>query len=332
MKLTFFQLEAHLAKTLAPVYIVSGEEILLKQDTMRMIRHAAKQAGFSETIRVMPGAGFDWEQLYIILNATSLLAEKRVIELDFRDTTPNKTAGTLLQEYADHPSKDNLIIMDIGKIDDKIARSAWYKALDKIGMVITLWPIPREQLPQWIIQRAKKYKYQLNQDAANLLADCAEGNLIAAAQTLEKIYLLKPQSAVTLEMLQEILTDESHFTVFDFVDSVISRNRTRALHILENLKSEGMEATLVLWGITRELRLLADMASQIKHGSTCEQLFQTQRIFSRRQPAIQQFLKRTTVEDCWRYLMHAADIDRIIKGAAPGDCWQALELFCLRLI
>lgn len=332
MKLTSFQLEQHLAKTLAAIYIISGDELLLKQDAIRLIRAAAKQAGYSERIRIAPEAGFDWEQLYLILNSTSLLADKRLIELDFRDTTPNKAASTILQEYGNNPSKDNVLLIDIGKIDDKISRSAWYKALEKPGMVINIWPIPREQLPQWIMQRAKKYKIQMQQDAAVLLADYVEGNLIAAAQTLEKIYLLQPQTPVNADMIQSILTDESHYTIFDFVECVITRDKSRALHILDSLKNEGIEAVLILWGITRELRILADMARQIKQGSTCDTLFQSQRIFARRQPAIRQFLMRSTAENCWNYLMHAAEIDRIIKGAAPGDSWNALQLFCLRLV
>ncbi len=217
MKLTYFQLEQHLGKAaLSAVYIVSGEELLLKQDAVNLIRKAAKQAGYNERVRLAPEAGFDWEQLYTQLYSTGLFAEKRVFELDFRDSPPNKTAGKILEEYARQPSSDNVVLIDIGKIDDKISRSAWYKALEKIGAVITIWPLPREQLPQWIINRAKKYKLQFNMDAANLLAEYIEGNLIAAAQAIEKIYLLRPEATIDAQLIQVYSYRRKSFYYFRF--------------------------------------------------------------------------------------------------------------------
>jgi DNA polymerase-3 subunit delta len=332
MKLTVFQLEAQLSKKLALAYIVSGEELLLKQDANILIRKAAKQAGFSEHIRLTPETGFDWDKLYSLLYANSLFAEKRLLELNFFDVTLPKAASAILQEYAKNPSPSNVLLIDIGKVDVKIAKSAWYSQLEKIGMVVNIWPVPREQLPQWIIQRAKRYKLDIQPDAANLLADYIEGNLGAAAQAIEKIYLLKPSQSIDSDLIHTLLTDESHFTIFDFVENLISGDAARALHILDSLKNEGTEPILIIWGVTRELRLLADFAQQLKEGLTFDNLFQKYRIFARRQSAIRHFLTKTSLEDCWHHLKHAADIDKIIKGAVSGNIWESLQLFCLRLV
>lgn len=331
MKITYFQLEPHLAKKLAPIYIVSGEELLLKQEAIHLIRHAAKQAGFSEKIRLTAEAGFDWEQLYVQLYATSLLAEKCVLELDFRHLTPNPTANKILAEYGAKPASDKLLLIDLGKLETKITKSAWYQALEKAGVVVSIWPIPQEKLPQWIMNRAKKYKLSMSLDAANLLSDYVQGNLIAAAQTIEKIYLLQPAQQIDAKLIKNILTDESRFTLFDFIENLIAGDAARALRILENLKEEGTEPVLILWGITRELRLLAEWGQQLKQGLSLEKLFQEQRIFSRRQVAIRHFLTKYSSEDCWNYLSHAAEIDRQLKGATSGNAWDALQLFCLRV-
>lgn len=329
MKLTYFQLEQHLKTKLAPSYMISGEELLLKQDAIELLRRNAKLAGFSERLRITPEAGFDWDELYTQLYSTSLLAEKRIIELDFRDSNPNKTASKILEAYAENPVDDNILLIDIGKIDDKISKSAWYKALDKLGMVVTIWPIPREQLPAWIMNRAKRYKLQINPDAANVLADYIEGNLIAAAQTIEKIYLLKPETAIDAGLIEKILTDETHFTVFDFVENLISGNTQRTLHIIESLKNHGTEPVLILWAITRELRMLADMSEQLKSGQAYEAIFQKHRIFAKRQNIIRKCLSNFKMEDCLRHMKRAYEVDRVIKGAAAGDAWNAIQLFCL---
>lgn len=330
MKLSYFQLEPHLKKNLSPIYIVSGEELLLKQEALLAIRETAKQAGFIERIRLSPDAGYEWEKLHTLLNAASLLAEQQLIEIDFHDSAPNKIASKIMQEYGQRPSSQRILVIDIGKIDNKIAKSPWFQALEKNGILVTIWPIPREQLPQWILQRVKKYQLSINQPAAQLLTDYVEGNLVAAAQAIEKLSLL---SMITIneDTIRNIFNDESRFTIFDFVEALIAQDKSRTLPILETLKAEKTEPTLILWGITRELRLLASLAAQLKQGLTYENLFQQHRVYSRRQTAIRNFLKNHSEETCWELLTHAAEIDRSIKGALPGNPWDRLQLFCLRV-
>ncbi len=331
MKLTYFQLEPHLNKHLLLSYVVSGDEPLQIQDAASMIRQAAKKAGYSERIRITPETGYDWDEMYSLLYANSLFAEKRLIEFDFKQTLPPKDASSVLSEYATKPSENNLLLIETNKVDDKIAKSTWFNAVEKNGASLALWPIPREQMPQWIMNRAKRYKMQFNLDAAVLLTEYVEGNLIAAAQVIEKAYLLKPTDAIDIELLNLILVDESRFSIFDFVENVIAGNSVRALHILDNLKLEGADPILVLWGITRELRLLSDLSVEHKNGSSYETLFQKHRIFARRQPALKRFLGTQTSKDCLGYLMQAANIDKMLKGAANGNPWDALQMFCLRL-
>lgn len=332
MKLSYFQLEPHLAKSLSPLYLVSGDDILLKQDAVQLIRRAAKQAGFTEKIRISPENNQDWEQCYSLFHSPSLMGEKQLIELDCRHNMPAKSAAQLLEEYANAPSKDNVLIIDCPKIDDKTTKSGWFKSIDKNGIHLAVWPIPHEQLPKWIIQRAKRYKLEFHQDAIHLLADYVEGNLIAAAQVLEKIYLLKPEGIVNVNLINSILTDESRYNIFDFIDALTAGDAARSINILEHLKNEGIEPVLILWAITRELRLLSDLAEKTLQGSSLEALFQQQRIFAKRQSAIQRFLKKFKAKDCKQFLMQAASIDKIIKGALPGNTWQALQLFCLRMV
>lgn len=330
MKLTYAQLESHLTKQLSPIYILSGDELFLKQEATQWIRKAAKKSGFDERIRITPEAGYDWDQLYSLLYSNSLLAEKRLIELDYRDITPNKTASKILQDYAANPSPDNILLIDLSKIDDKISKSAWYKALEKVSATVPIWPLPREQLPQWIMNRAQKYKLTLRSDAANLLADYVEGNLVAAAQAIEKIFLLKPEKMIDAQLIEIILTDESRFTVFDFIEHLVAGNQSRALHILQHLEAEGEEPILILWAITRELRLLAELTQSMKQGASFDTLFQKHRIFFKRQSAVRQFLTKHTLEDCWKKLCMAAEIDKVLKGATPGNAWEQLQLFCLK--
>jgi DNA polymerase-3 subunit delta len=331
MKLAYPQLAQQLAKKLAPIYLVCGDEPFLKYDAIQQIRKAAKKAGADEKARIVPEAAGDWEPLYAFLYTTSLFACKRLLELDMRHAVPNKDAGLIIQKYAEKPPPDNILLIATGKIDDKTAKSGWYQALEKAAIVVTLWPLSREQLPGWITQRMEKYKLHITPDALVLLADSVEGNLAAAAQAIEKVYLLQPQGPVDTALLADIQNDAGRFTVFDFVDSLLAGDQSRALHLLDNLKAEGAEPAIIVWGIAREFRLLAEMAQGLRHGLTYERLFQKHRVFPRRGALVKRFLGSHSLADCMRHLKAAAEIDGMIKGAVrAGDLWESLQWFCLR--
>lgn len=332
MKLSYFQVETHLTKTLSRVYLVSGEEPLLKQDVFSLLRQAAEKAGFLERIKFPSESTLDWDSLHNLLHATSLFADKQLIECDFRDALPPKAAGELLKTYAHEPSLHHVLLINLPKVDDKIAKSAWFQALDKIGQHIAIWPIPREQLPQWIMQRAKRYRMQLERSAAELTADFVEGNLVAAAQIIEKLGLLNAPEPITTETIKLVLQDESRFTVFDLMDSLLASDTARALHILETLKEDGTEPILVLWAITRELRMLCEMLHQRSEGASFDALFKKHRVFSNRQLLVKQFLSKTNLTQCETHLQIASTIDRIIKGAIPGNAWESLQLLALRWV
>lgn len=328
MKLNYFQLMPHLNKQLLPIYIVCGDDIILKNEAQTLIRKKAKQAGFNERIRLQQETDLDEERLYAELYANSLMQEKKLLEFDFREALPSKTIANILAEYGKQPAPENTVLVDLNKLDNKVSKSAWFQALSANGAVVTIWPLQHEQLLQWITQRTQRYKLNLKADALHLLAERTEGNLVATAQCIEKIYLLNTHAPIDTDTINAVLTDESRFTIFDLVEHLIAQNINRSLHILQVLKNEGTEPVLILWGITRELRLLAEFASALKAGVSLSSLFQKYRIYAQRQHTIRHFLAQFTLKECWQYLAQAQVIDKIIKGAAPGNPWHALERWC----
>lgn len=330
-KINFYQLAAHLKKSFAPLYLISGDDPLLKQDTLQLMRDAATVANITEKQRFYPENQQDWEHILSLLNSVSLFADKQLIEIHLNDHTPNKAVAALIEEYARSPAQDKVVVMITNKLEAKVTKSAWYQACDKHGITLALWPMTTEQLPQWLITRAKNANCALTLNAAKLLADYVEGNLVAASQMIEKISLLAPQKTVDETIIEALLTDENRYTIFDLVDHVIAGHPAKALHVLQHLKDDGAEPVLVLWGLTRELRTLAQLAQEKQRGPNLDTLFQQQRVFPRRQPLIRRFLSTHSIQTCYDALKHALDIDRIIKGAVPGNPWDSLALLCLRM-
>lgn len=330
MKLSQQQLAPHLMKHLAPIYLIHSDELLLVQEAIDTIRTAAYNAGFAERV-LITAEGNDWGKLiYANTRSLSLFSEKRILELNISHIKLNAANTKLLEEYAQNPNKNTLLILFSSKLDAKVEKSNWYQAIDKIGITLPIWPIQAEQLPLWIMQRAKKSNLSLTKECAEHLSRQVEGNLLAAAQEIEKLCLLQP-STLDANTIESILIDNAHFDVFHLVDSTLLGNKQRSLRILQTLANEDTEPTLVLWALTRELRTLSEILKKMKQGSSLSSLFAQYRIWEKRQPAVRAFIQRHSQQRCWDLLINSAQIDRIIKGVELGNIWDSLEDLVIQL-
>jgi len=330
MKLSYAQLAQHLNKPLAPIYLVHGDEPLLIEETMDAIYKAAEAAGFTERVSITTEA--DWDKhLYTDTHSISLFAQKKIIYLNLNHIKLNVGSGKILEAYAHKPVPDTLVIMHSAKLDSKVEKSNWYKAVEKQGVVMTIWPISPDQMPAWIMQRAKKVNLTISKQDAEWLASQMEGHLLAASQEIEKLSLLQPNGALNNQTIQTAVTDNARFDIFSLIDSALLGKTHRVLRILQNLNDEDTEPTLVLWALTRELRTLAEIQKKLAEGSSLNTLFTTFRIWEKRQPHVKAVLQRHKQSDFWDLLLHAAKVDRMIKGAEIGNIWDELQVLVIRI-
>ncbi|WP_176518450.1 DNA polymerase III subunit delta, partial [Pseudomonas faucium] len=109
-------------------------------------------------------------------------------------------------------------------------------------------------------QRLAQAGLSAQREAVDRMAARVEGNLLAAAQEIEKLKLLAEGSQITVETVQAAVADSARFDVFGLVDAILNGEATHALRMLEGLRGEGVEPPVILWALARELRLLAGLA------------------------------------------------------------------------
>lgn len=329
MKLPSQQLESHLTKNLARIYIVSGDDLLLTQEAIQLIRDVAKKNGYHERTKITVESGGDWiKSLYTDTHSLSLFSEKKIVEIDFCTAKFNANVGKTLHEYIENLPAHLLLIIHTEKVDRKTEQTAWYQALEKLSVCIAIWPIQSAQLPAWLMQRAQKINLKISKETAERIALHTEGNLLSAAQEIEKLSLLQSPDQQSIE---DAITDNARFDIFDLVDCALLGDAQRSLRILNNLASEDIDPVLILWALTRELRTLADMQKALKENSSFSTLFSKFRVWEKRQNAVRHFLKCHSEKNCWAMLLDAAQIDRMIKGAAIGNVWDELERLVLKI-
>jgi len=125
-------LDAHLAKPLAPLYVITSDEHLLALEAADKIRKAARTQGFSEREVLTVERNFKWGELLAASQSQSLFGDKKLIELRLPTGKPGKDGGQALQQYAAAVSQvgsDTVTIITLPKLDWATQKSAWVGAL-----------------------------------------------------------------------------------------------------------------------------------------------------------------------------------------------------------
>ena len=316
MQVKLADLENRLGAGLAPVYLVAGDETLLVQEACDAIIAAAQAQGFSERSVLHVETGFRWNDILQNAASMSLFAERRIIDVRVRGNKFDREASETLRSYAGHPAEDTLLLIRAGRLDAKQKSTAWFKALDGLGVISQVWPIGAAELPRWLGGRLRAAGLSLAPDALAFLSQQVEGNLLAAVQEIEKLKLAGLDQPISADALMQVMEDSAHYDAFELIDAVFAGDTARVSRVLQNLRQEGVALFAILGALTSQLRRLPGSG----------------RMPPQRQRLVDGFLRRLgspRVLD--RVLAQCALVDAQGKGQLLGDAWISLENLCLRL-
>ncbi|HVV67793.1 MAG TPA: DNA polymerase III subunit delta [Gammaproteobacteria bacterium] len=322
MKLGYDQLFPHLERNLRPVYLITGDEILLVQEAADAVRAAAKGSGFTERVSFTVDTGFDWQAFKVQSQSGSLFSDKQCLELRIPSAKLNEAGKKTLAEYFENPPASKLLLIITGKLDAALQKSTWVKMAEQQGVVVQIWPLAPAQIAPFLLRRLQKAGFKADSEAVELLVARTQGNLLAAAQEIEKLSLLYAPGRLTLAQIDEASADNARFNVFDLADQILQGNAPAIVRILSGLREEGVEPTLILWALTRELRQLIPQAQAKAAGKSLEQVLA--QVWEKRKPGVRRILGRHSAASLMRCLQSASRIDTLIKGAAVGTLWDEL--------
>jgi DNA polymerase-3 subunit delta len=305
-----------LAGRLAPAYLVAGDETLLVEEACDAVIEAARREGFSERSVLYVEGGFNWNDVVQDAASMSLFAERRLIDVRVPGGKFDRDASEVLRRYADHPAEDTVLLIRTGRLESKQRSSAWFKALDRLGVVVLVWGVDLHELPRWLAGRLKQAGLTLDKDALALLAERVEGNLLAAVQEIEKLKLAGLDAPVTAEALMGVLEDSARYDAFELIDATLAGDPRRVTRMVHTLRQEGVALFAILGALTSQLRRIADGGY----------------LPAPRKRLVGAFLRRIGSPDAIdRVLAECSLVDAQGKGQIPGDAWQSLEDLLLRL-
>ncbi len=326
MKLKAGQLGGDLRQQgLRPVYLLYGDEPLQEMECADAVRAGARREGYSER-RVFHAEGrFDWGGLLAEAGAMSLFATRRLLELRLAGKAPDAAGGKTLERYLEKPPRDTLLLILAGKLDSKAQKAAWFQAAEKIGVTVLLQAPDSRQFMEWLARRLKGKGLNADRDALTILAERAEGNLLAADQEIQKLALLYPDGQLDAARVLDAVADSARFVVFDWIDSVLAGDAPRVVRQLQTLRAEGVEAILLVSLLTREIRTLCRLEHALRSGSSESEAMSQLRIWFNRKPLVMSALKRHSTTRWHALLGYAGRIERMVKGAETGDPWAEMQ-------
>ncbi|MFQ6021633.1 MAG: DNA polymerase III subunit delta [Acidiferrobacterales bacterium] len=313
------------------MYLVGGDEPLLVDECCAAVRAVAHARGFEERTVLTVESGFDWNSLLASTHSLSLFSSRRLIELRVPSVKMADRGADVLVQIADRAPQDTLLLVSSGRLDKRAQASPWVKAIERTGVVVIVYPLDARDLPGWIARRMRSRGLTPEEGVPALLGYHFEGNLLGAAQEIDKLAVLLGQATVSADDMRDNLSDNARFDVFKLADACVRGDAGAVTRMLASLRAEGTEPILILRVLAREARSLAGVARRLARGEREAVVFEAHNIWPRRRSLVRQAVKQRPPNWWLEILQRASQVDKVLKGQRAGDTWQQLQCLALAM-
>ena len=331
MKVYSNKLLETLKKRRQRIFILSGDEPLLVQESSDLIRGELRTQGFTERELFYVEPGFDWSNLIYSGNSMSLFAEKKLIEIRLPTGKPGDAGSKALIEMVSGLSDENALLLVLPRLDLSAKRTKWFKCVEAEAAFVQIWPIDAAELPRWLDGRFRLVGLRVTREAVRAMAQRTEGNLLAAVQEIERLKLIVGDREVNLDDVTSGVADNARYDVFKLIDASLGGRINRCVRMMAALKAEGVEPLFIVNILVREVRSMENLKMAINQGAGQREAFKKARVWEKRIPLVEKCLGRHEVRSLQEMILQLGIVDRMVKGLEHGDPWQKLQDVIYRL-
>ncbi len=329
MKLFPEKLLQRLQQGLDRVYLVAGQEPLLIEEACDAIRTAVRNAGVAERLVLEVDSRFDWSQLGSATESHSLFASQRLVEVRLPSGKPGREGGAALREWVKGDG-DDILLVKCDAWDMASEKTAWARALDNAGVYVPCWKVKPQRLVQWIGQRISSRGMRADPPACRFLAERLEGNLLAAAQEIERLVLLYPGGQIGLQEVRAAVADSARFDSFRLIELVFAGQAGGAVRCIRGLREADTPMPLVVGALARELQTIGNYQMLVRNQSPA-QAFKALGIWKSRQQPVADAARRLSPEVVRRTMAQLSELDQLSKSSGREMFWLRLERLCVAL-
>lgn len=319
------------SEPLRPVYLIAGNEPLLVQEAADAVRARAREEGYGEREIYDADNSFDWNTLSQGMASLSLFATRRLFDLRLPTGKPGKEGSEALRDYCAQAPSDTVLLIT-AQDWSKAHAGKWSEAIAKAGHLVPVWPLKAHEFSDWLQQRLRSRGLLAEPAALQCLAERVEGNLLAAAQEVDKLALLlaagaeapRGGHAIGLIQMQQAVADSSRFDVFKLADAALAGEAARAVRMLEALRAEGEQVAGLTPMLAREIVATCQLARTVADGGNLMAAMREARIWESKQALYRRAVERHPAARWEAFAAECGRIDALAKGRGDGDPWQRL--------
>ena len=308
-------------------WVLHGQEPLLEQNLLDAFRQHWQRQGIERQRYDLANVG-DWKTVFSALNSLSLFATQLAIEVH-GNIKPDASALKQLESYLlQGDSNGNLLLIVMPKQDSASLKTKFFQTIDANGTLVSLTANYAQDRQQILSVEAEKLGLKLTSEAWQWLESHHEHNLLAAKNSLMRVGdTFAEVDTIGIAELQACLQDQSRYSTFDLSDAMLQGNLAQAIKIFQYLVASGEAMTLILWSVSKEMRLLMQLFEQ-PHNPLQLGIWKT------KVSLYQQALRRLNPQDFLTWPELLLRIDSAIKGLGHEDpehlIQQAIALVCGR--
>ncbi|MCB1553599.1 MAG: DNA polymerase III subunit delta [Xanthomonadales bacterium] len=314
---------------LAPIYLVAGNEDLIRIEAADAIRAAALRQGHERTVFDV-ASGFDWQGFSAETAALSLFSSRRLLEVRLPTGKPGAAGAAAIEAFCATVPPDFCVLIVAGEWS-KQHDAAWSRTVEQTGVVVWATPLRSGELPHWMHARLQAAGVEVEREALAMLVERVEGNLLAAAQEIDKLAMLAAGKKLGWDQIEAWVADSARFSVFGMTEAAMAGDAARALRIVRGLRAEGEAVVPVMNWLAGQVQLLGQVSDALAAGQQADRAMQEAGIWSSRQGQFRQAMKRLGPKGCQRVRAACARLDLTSKGRGTEDPWILIERILLAL-
>jgi DNA polymerase-3 subunit delta len=256
---------------LLPVYLVVGEERLLRDmvvDALRSASLAGGVAAFNED-RFTAGE-VDVDAVVGAARTVPMMAPRRFVLLRNIDRWDAKETDSApfdrIAEYASSPVDSTCMVLVANKID---GRRRLTLAARKQGFLVACEPLDDRALPGWITERCAAKGHAIDREAAELLAAVAGPSLSSVDDALERLSLYAgPGATIGEDAIAACVARVRTADTWALVDAAGARDLGRALRTLADAYDPRERGLPLLGALAWSVRQLAKYQASVASGAS----------------------------------------------------------------
>lgn len=257
-------------KKFSPAYLLYGEEVYLKRQYRDKLVKAMTTEGDTMNFSAYQGKDINPGELVDLAETLPFFAERRVILVE--DSGFFKTSCDVLAEYIPQINETTCFIFVESEVDK---RGRTYKAIKKAGSAVEFVPQTEAVLTRWVLGRIKKENKNITQPVMQMFFDRTGFDMSNIDRELEKLlcYTLK-KDVIEAEDVKAVVTEQISNKIFDMVDAISSHHQEKALELYYDLLTLKEAPMRILFLITRQFRILAEVKELTGKGFSNKEIAQ----------------------------------------------------------